>query len=459
MKRKLNKRKVSSAIKHRNGEELKLLMVNWQSPEIADFIVHLSDPDKAFVFITLPYIMVVKTFKVLDLSTQKAIIKNLPHDQAAKILNEIQPDDRTQFLSELPSILVKDLLMLLSDEERVITLKQLGYPEHSVGRLMTPEYVAVNPDWTVQHVLDYVRQHGKDKETINVIYIIDDDGNLLDDIRIREFLLVPTDKKVRDLMDNKFNSLKVTDDEETAIQEFRKNNRVALPVTDEAGIMIGIVTIDDVLRLAVEEETENIHKIGGVEALEEPYMKIPFLKLMKKRSGWLVILFLGEMLTATAMGFFEGEIAKAVVLALFVPLIISSGGNSGSQASSLIIRAMALGEVTLRDWWHVMRREFFSGLFLGTTLGLIGFTRVTIWAMFTNLYGEHWLLVAVVVGFSLIGVVLWGTLSGSMLPLILKRLGADPAVSSAPFVATLVDVTGLVIYFSIAYLVMRGTLL
>jgi magnesium transporter len=459
MKRKLNKRKVKSALILRNAEELKQLMASWQSPEIADFIYHLPGADKAFVFATLPYIMVIKTFKVLDISSQKEVIRNLPHEQAAKILNEIQPDDRTQFLSGLPGILVKDLLQLLSEEERMITLNQLGYPQHSVGRLMTPEYLAVSPDWTVQQVLDYIRTHGKDKETINVIYVIDNDGLLLDDIRIREFLLVATDKKVQDLMDNKFNSLKVTDDEETAIQEFRKNNRVALPVIDEVGVLIGIVTIDDVLRLAVDEETENIQKIGGVEALDEPYMKVPFLKLMKKRSGWLIVLFLGEMLTATAMGFFEGEIAKAVVLALFVPLIISSGGNSGSQASSLIIRAMALGEVTFRDWWHVMRREFASGLFLGSVLGIIGFTRVTIWTLFTNIYGDHWLLVALVVGFSLVGVVLWGTLSGSMLPLILKKLGADPAVSSAPFVATLVDVTGLVIYFSIAFVIMHGTLL
>jgi magnesium transporter len=459
MKRKLNKRKVRELISQRNSEELKLVMRNWQSPEIADLIYHLPDPDKAFVFTTLPYIMVVKTFKVLDLATQKGIIKALPHEQAAKILNEIQPDDRTQFLSELPSILVKDLIALLSDEERMITLRQLGYPEHSVGRLMTPEYLAVKPDWNIQQVLNYIRSHGKDTETINVIYVVDEDGHLLDDIRIREILLVDPDKKVQDLMDNKFNSLKVTDDEEIAIQEFRKNNRVALPVTDYAGIMIGIVTIDDVLRLAVAEETENIQKIAGVEALEEPYMEVPFLKLMKKRSGWLVVLFLGEMLTATAMGFFENEIAKAVVLALFVPLIISSGGNSGSQASSLIIRAMALGEVKLRDWWMVMRREFLSGLFLGTVLGIIGFARVVTWSLFTNIYGPHWLLVAFVVGFSLIGVVLWGTLSGSMLPLILKRFGADPAVSSAPFVATLVDVTGLVIYFSVAFLILQGTLL
>ncbi|HEV7230230.1 MAG TPA: magnesium transporter, partial [Bacteroidia bacterium] len=305
----------------------------------------------------------------------------------------------------------------------------------------------------------YLRVHGKDKETINVVYVVDDHGVLIDDVRLREFLFVDPDKKVSDIMDGRFTFLNVTDDEEKAIEIFRKNNRVALPVIDSSNILLGIVTIDDVLRLAQREETEDMQKIGAVEVLDEPYMQIPFLKLMKKRSGWLVILFLGEMLTATAMGYFEDEIAKAVVLALFVPLIISSGGNSGSQASTLIIRAMALGEVTLRDWWQVMRREISSGLFLGTLLGIIGFIRVAVWSQFTSMYGPHWLLVAFVVGFSLIGVVLWGTLSGSMLPLILKKCGADPAVSSAPFVATLVDVTGLVIYFTVALLLLHGTIL
>jgi magnesium transporter len=260
-------------------------------------------------------------------------------------------------------------------------------------------------------------------------------------------------------MDNKFTCLQVNDDREVAIKVFRKNNRFALPVVNETNVLLGMVTIDDVLRLATQEETEDLQKFGAVEALSEPYMRIPFLKLMKKRSGWLIVLFLGEMLTATAMGFFENEIAKAVVLSLFVPLIISSGGNSGSQASTLIIRAMALGEVTLKDWWKIMRREIGSGVFLGTVLGTIGFLRVASWTLFTNIYGPHWLLIAITIFFSLIGVVLWGTLMGSMLPLILKRAGADPAVSSAPFVATLVDVTGLIIYFTIALIVMRGTLL
>jgi magnesium transporter len=348
---------------------------------------------------------------------------------------------------------------LLNPEERAITLSLLGYPEHSVGRLMTPDYLAVRKDWTIKEVFDYVREYGHDSETVNVIYVIDDNGVLIDDIRIREVLFVPPQKKIEELMDNRYLALDVTDDEEAAIGIFRKNNRFALPVIDKNGILIGVVTIDDVLRLAEEEDTEDIQKIGGVEALDEPYMKVPFMKLMQKRAGWLIVLFLGEMLTATAMSYFEDEIAKAVVLALFIPLIISSGGNSGSQASTLIIRAMALGEVSLADWWRIMRREILSGVFLGFVLGTIGFIRVATWTLFSDIYGPHWLLVAFTLFFSLVGVVVWGTLTGSMLPLVLKKLGTDPAVSSAPFVATLVDVTGLVIYFTIAILLFSGTLL
>jgi magnesium transporter len=459
MKRALNTESVREIIRKGNYSELKEALDDWLSPEVVDLINRVAEEDKAVVFGALSPRITIKTFKVLGLTTQKKIIRDLPHAQAAKILNDIQPDDRTEFLSELHGEIVNALLKLLSEEERIVTLKLLGYPEHSVGRMMTPDYIAVKKDWTIQAVLEHLRMHGQDKETINVIYVVDDHGVLIDDVRLREFLFVDPGKKVSEVMDGRFTYLLVTDDEEKAIQIFRKNNRVALPVIDSHNILLGIVTIDDVLRLAQREETEDMQKIGGVEVLDEPYMNIPFLKLMKKRSGWLVILFLGEMLTATAMGYFEDEIAKAVVLALFVPLIISSGGNSGSQASTLIIRAMALGEVTLRDWWKVMRREINSGLFLGSLLGIIGFIRVAVWSQFTNMYGPHWLLVAMVVGFSLVGVVLWGTLSGSMLPLILKKCGADPAVSSAPFVATLVDVTGLVIYFTVALALLHGTIL
>jgi magnesium transporter len=294
---------------------------------------------------------------------------------------------------------------------------------------------------------------------MSMIYVIDENGHLVDDLRIRHLLLAPPETLISDLMDDRFVALKASDDREVAVEEIKDADLTALPVTDSQGVLIGIVTVDDILDVAEEEATEDIHKLGGSEALDEPYMEIAIPKMVRKRATWLVVLFLSEMLTATAMGKFEAEIAKAVVLSIFVPLVISSGGNSGSQASTLIIRAMALGEVTLKDWWKVMRREILSGLLLGTVLGTIGFIRITVWAEFFHAYGEHWFLIALTVGFSLVGIVLWGSLSGSMLPFVLKKAGLDPATSSAPFVATLVDVSGLVIYFTVAAVILRGTLL
>lgn len=398
-------------------------------------------------------------FKILDLTAQKAIIQELPPFKTAELLNELPADDRTSFLEELPSEVVKELIKLLDPEERKVTLTMLGYPESSVGRLMTPDYIAVQLDWTVQEVLDHIREVGKDSETIDVIYVVNDRGEFVDDVRIREIILANPQKIIEDIIDNRYITLHINDDQEVANQIFKMNNRVALPVVDDKNILLGIVTIDDVLWVANEEFSEDIQKIGGTEALDEPYLEMPIMKLFKKRVVWLIVLFLGEMLTATAMGFFEQEIAKFVVLTLFIPLIISSGGNSGSQASTLIIQAMAVGEITIADWWRVMRREITSGLLLGTILGLIGFVRVTLWNSIFHTYGDHTFLIGGTVGFSLIGVVLWGTIAGSMLPIILKKLGADPATSSAPFVATLVDVTGLVIYFSVAYLFLSGILL
>ena len=399
-------------------------------------------------------------FKILDLSTQKNIIQELTPFKTAELLNELPADDRTAFLEELPSEVVKELIKLLDAEERKITLSLLGYPEESVGRLMTPDYIAVRVDWTVQEVLEHIREVGKDKETIDVIYVVNDKGEFVDDMRIREILLASPDKIVGDIIDNRFITLNVNDDQEVANQVFKMNNRVALPVVDDKNILLGIVTIDDILWVASEEFSEDMQKMGGTEALDEPYLEIPLLKLFKKRVVWLIVLFLGEMLTATAMGYFEDEIAKAVVLALFVPLIISSGGNSGSQASTLIIQAMAVGELSIIDWWRVLRRELVQGLLLGSILGIIGFVRIVVWSsIFPELYGMHSLMIAATVGFALLGVVLWGTLIGSMFPLLLKRLGADPAVSSAPFVATMVDVTGLIIYFSLAFIFLEGLLL
>lgn len=398
-------------------------------------------------------------FRILEFPEQEEIIKLLPAPKIAELLNELPPDDRTAFLGELPSAAVTELIKLLDPEERRITLSLLGYPETSVGRIMTPDYIAVKEDWNVKKVLDHIRIHGKDSETIDVIYVIDDNGVLLDDFRIREFLLVEPSLQVNALMDNRFVSLNANEEQEEAIQTFRMENRVALPVVDDQGVMLGIVTIDDMLWIANEEHTEDVQKIGGTEALDEPYLDISLFRLIKKRAGWLIILFFGEMLTATAMAFFEDEIARAVVLALFVPLIISSGGNSGSQASTLIIQAMALGEIKLSDWWRVMRRELASGFFLGTILGLIGFIRIVVWSLIFHSYGDHYIMIGITVAITLMGVVIWGTISGSMLPILLKKAGADPATSSAPFVATLVDVTGLIIYFSVAYSLLNGTLL
>jgi magnesium transporter len=399
-------------------------------------------------------------FKILESTEQKRIIEDLPAFKSAELLNELPADDRVAFLEALPNSVVREMIKTLDPDERKITLELLGYPENSVGRIMTPEYVYVFEYNTVKEVIETIRRFGTNSETIDVIYVINYKGELLDDIRIREIILASPDAKVSELMDGRYISLNANDDQELANEAFKMNNRVALPVTDDQDILLGIITIDDVLWIANEEFSEDIQKIGGTEALDEPYLDISIPKLLKKRAGWLVLLFLGEMLTASAMQFFQHEIETATVLALFIPLIMSSGGNSGSQASTLIIQAMALGELTITDWWKVMRRELITGFLLGAILGSIGLLRISIWQ---NLhifdYGEHWNLLAMTIFFSLIGIVLWGSLMGSMLPIILKRLKLDPAASSAPFVATLVDVTGIVIYFSVAYFFLKGILL
>ena len=427
--------------------------------EAALLIDKLQEEKKISFLESYPIDYVSKVFKYLPLYRQRSLLTKLHHVRVANILNVMAPDSRTLLLAYLPTKVVKELIQLLSDQERKVALELLGFPILSVGRLMTPDYIAVKENWTISQVLEYVREHGKDSETLHIIYVVDDNGKLIDDINIRDFLLSPKDHKVSDLMDYKYLYLKPIQTQKDAISFCREHHRFALPVIDEQQLLLGIVTIDDILKISREADTEEIQRIGGSEALDEPYMEIPLLRMVRKRAGWLIVLFLGEMLTATAMSFFEDEIAKAVVLALFVPLIISSGGNSGSQATTLIIRAMALGEVKIKDWWKVMRREVQSGLLLGIILGLIGFLRIFIWTLFSKIYGPHWLLVGATVGISLVGVVLWGSLSGSMLPLILRRLGLDPATSSAPFVATLVDVTGLIIYFSVAVSLLKGTLL
>ena len=448
---------IKSLIEDRKLSELKEILSDWTPTDIAEVLKYLSEKEQAIIFRLLPHDLAADTFEYLDFDMQVELLKAMGKTEVASILNEMSPDDRTALFEELPSSASRQLLTLLTADERKIAQTLLGYPEDSVGRLMTPDYIAVKPEWSITETLNHIRENGKDSETLNIIYVIDQKGKLIDDLRIRDIILAPLDKKVIDLMDKNYVALNVYDDQETAVGIFKKYDRIALPVVDSYGVLIGIVTIDDVFDVAEEEATEDIHKLAGMEALGEPYLTISFMQMVKKRAGWLVLLFIGEMLTATAMGFFEKEINRAVVLALFIPLIISSGGNSGSQASTLVIRAMALGEVKLKDWWRVMRREIMSGLSLGIVLGVVGFLRISVWSAFSDIYGPHWILIAATVLLSLIGVVLWGTLSGSMLPFILKKLGADPATSSAPFVATIVDVTGIVIYFIVAITILSGS--
>ena len=451
--------KLTALLRNTNAATLRSVLLQWSLQDVADALVQLPVNDQVSVLRALPVRAASAAFEYLSTPAQRALIPALPKDDLAAMLNDMAPDDRTLFLSELPGHATHDLLTLLDSKERAEAERLLAYPPDSVGRLMTPDYVAIRADWTIQAVLDHIRTHGHDSETLNAVYVIDDNGVLIDDIRIRELLLVPVARRVSDLMNHRYASLAATDSQRAAIEVFRREDRTALPVVDERGVLIGIVTVDDVLDAAQEMATRDLQRFGGSEALGEPYMAVSIMHMIKKRAGWLIVLFLGELLTATAMGFFEKQIARAVVLALFVPLIISSGGNSGSQASTLVIRALALGELSLSDWWRVARREVVSGLALGVILGAIGFLRIAGWSLFTDLYGPHWLLVGATVSVALVGVVLWGSLVGSMLPFALRRLGFDPATSSAPFVATLVDVTGLVIYFSVGVVILRGTLL
>ncbi len=450
-------------------EELELLLEQNDDKKLGKYLntLNISDveeligefPEHAVSFIELLSVnRAVNVFRILDFPTQERIIKKLEGHKISEIINGLPPDDRTALFAELHGDAVKALILHLTPDDRKEALALLGYEEDSIGRLMTPDYVTVKQDWDVTKVLSHIRRYGKNSETIDVLYVIDDKGVLLDDIRIREILLVKPETKVSALMDSRLIALNVKDPQQEAINVFRMNNRTALPVTDDDDIMLGIVTVDDILWIANEEYTEDIQKIGGTEALDEPYLDINLFRLVRKRVGWLIILFLSEMLTSTAMQYFNDEIAVVIQLTFFIPLIMSSGGNSGSQASTLIIQAMALGEVTIADWWRVMRREILSGLMLGGILGTIGFLRIVIWSTFSNIYGPNSLLIAFTVGLSLIGIVLWGSLAGSMLPILMKKLKLDPATSSAPFVATLVDVTGLIIYFSMALVIMHDVL-
>lgn len=428
--------------------------------DIAEQLSQLNKKERNLSFLMLSSDKMSEVFPYFENAIQQEIVKSLGDDEFAQVLNNLDPDDRTKLFENFPDELIKDSIALLNEKEKAIALNLLGYSENCIARLMTPHYIQAKPNWTVHQALNNIKKYGKKAETLNYIYVVDQNNKLIDYLKIGQLLMADNESLISELMDYDFAAITTTTLLEDAFPIFQKYDRSALPIITENGILVGIVTFDDIIDGINERDTEDIQKFGGVEGLDLSYTKTSLLELVKKRAGWLVILFLGEMLTASAMSYFDGEIEKAVVLALFVPLIISSGGNSGSQAASLIIRAMALGELRLKDWWYVMRKEILSGLLLGTILGIIGFARIFVWqeAGFYN-YGEFWFSIALSVSVSLVFIVLWGTLSGSLIPFILRKAGLDPATASAPFVATLVDVTGLVIYFSVAAFFLNGKLL
>ncbi len=450
---------IEEMIANREFIALRKAILSLDPSSVAELMEDLPPQDVGVVFRILPRGLAADIFEYLPLENQEELLRSLGREHVAAVLNEMDPDDRTALLEELPGTVTQRLLTLLSPEERRVATQLLGYPEESIGRRMTPDYVALRDSWSVAQVLEHIRKVGHDRETLNVLYVVDERGRLIDDIRLREVILADPAAPLSSIMDRQFSALRVDQDQEEAVREFQRLDRVALPVVDSADMLLGMVTVDDVMDVAEEEVTEDMQKMAAVEALDAPYLEVGFFTMVRKRVIWLSVLFLGQMLTATAMGYFEDEISQAIVLALFIPLIISSGGNSGSQTATLVIRAMAIRELHLRDWWRVLVREAGSGFTLGCLLGLIALLRIGLWPWREEVYGEHYFMVAITVAVSLIGVVMYGTLVGSMLPMVLRRLGLDPAVSSAPFVATLVDVTGIVIYFTIAALMLRGTLL
>ncbi len=428
--------------------------------DIADQLTQKSSKDRVLSFLLLAGEAKAEVFPYFDSEIQQELILNLGNEATKELFNELAPDDRTLLLTDFPDSIIKEIINLLDQKEREQALNLLGYESDSIARLMTPHYIQARKDWTVKRVLESIKIYGKKAETLNFVYVVNDKNKLIDDLRIGQLLMAEDTTLIEELMDRNFIAIRTTEKIEESLAIFDKYDREALPIVTEKGILVGIVTFDDLLEQIEQRDTEDMQKFGGMEELDVSYTKTSLTDLVKKRAGWLVVLFLGELLTASAMGHYDEEIAKAVVLALFVPLIISSGGNSGSQAASLIIRAMALKELQLRDWWYVMKKEMISGLLLGGILGLLGFVRIAIWQK-TGIYdyGPYWIWVALSVSTSLLLIVLWGTLSGSLIPFLLRKLKLDPATASAPFVATLVDVTGLIIYFSISALFLAGKLL
>lgn len=427
--------------------------------DIADLIESLSSESAAIAFRVLPRELAAATFAELEQSSQESLLEEFGTERSSRLIESMDPDDRAAILDELPVEIATKLIAKFSPENRRITQAILGYDPESVGRFMTPDYVRVRKDWSVSHSLEHIRKYGRNAETVDWVFVIDHEGQLIDDIHIRDLLLAEPDSLISDLMDDEFIALYAKDDREEAVRMMGRYDRTALPVVDSLGLLVGIVTADDVADVAEVEFTEDVQKLGGMEALSAPYISSSIFNMYHKRGVWLSVLLLLQILTISIMGFFDEQLSKAVVLVVFVPMIISTGGNTASQAASLLVRAIAVEEVRLNAWWKIVRKELLTGFYLGSTLAIIGMLVVWILTTTPMVQTEHIWPLSFTVSLSVFVIVIWGTLIGSMFPLILEHIGVDPATSSSPLVATLMDVSGLTIYFVIAVFMLKGTIL
>ncbi|MBX2983514.1 MAG: magnesium transporter [Flavobacteriales bacterium] len=457
---KANLERIQEHVAQQRDEELLAAVNDLHPADIAEVLDQLNLKEAQYLFERLEHQLAAEVVLEVPEDRREDLLENYTGKEIAEeLIEHIDSDDAADMLAELSEEVRDEVLANIEDAEQRDEINELlTYDENSAGGLMAKELVKVNADKSMLDCVRELRAHADLVDDIYVILVVDDHDRLVGSIPLKALITTPLRTPVKDVYDPDVISVRAHEHVEEVSRIMEKYDLVILPVVDDRGRLLGRITIDDVVDAIREEETVDAHRMAGMEALEYSYSHSSLLEMVKKRSGWLIVLFIGESFTATAMGFFVDEIEQAVVLALFVPLIISSGGNTGSQASTLIIRALALGDITVKEWWRIVRREASVGLILGVTLAIIGFVRVAVWSQFTNLYGPHWLLVGFIVALSLVGVVLWGNLIGSLFPLLLKRLGFDPATSSAPFVATMVDVTGLVIYFSIASMFLRQIL-
>lgn len=450
---------VREAIRAESWRELREVLRALDAPDIAEILQALGPDEAVVAFRVLPRDIGGDVFAEFPTEFQEGMIGQLGTGRMARVLESMSADDRASVLDELPPEVAQRLLEAMSAENRLATQQILNYPEQSVGRLMTPEVLRIRPEWTAADAIDHVRKHGRDAETINYLFVVDERGRLIDEVHLRRLLLAPPHTPVGNLSDSRYVRLSATDDQEEAVRTFQRYGRAALPVVDSTGVLLGIVTHDDIAEVAEEEATEDIQKLGGVEALDESYVATSLGIMLRKRAPWLAVLFVMQTITVGVLDHFEHSLAQAAILVTFIPLIISSGGNSGTQAASLLIRALALQELGPKDWLTVLRRELLTGLALGTVLGVMAVLMVMSLDAAGVATSDHAERVGFAVGTAIVGIVLWGVVLGSMLPLLLKRLGLDPAAMSSPLVATLMDVSGLLIYFTVAVTLLKGSVL